>query len=233
MKRLKKTGLLFTLVVFLIIPITSYSATTKVTDETMQSDIYYTLTFNANTSDSVENLPPSIDVAVGETITIPEQTPIRTGYTFAGWNTYSDGSGTQYGPGDILVGLNQDSTLYAQWTQNQNNLIFDSNTIDDVDNLPEDISYIPGETVTVPNQLPTRDNYTFVGWNALPDGTGASYQPGDSFTAPESNLTLYAQWEQDNNPIIIIFIVGMLLFIFIISIILLLCYTDYNCDCKK
>lgn len=233
MKRLKKTGLLFTLVVFLIIPITSYSATTKVTDETMQSDIYYTLTFNANTSDSVENLPPSIDVAVGETITIPEQTPIRTGYTFAGWNTYSDGSGTQYGPGDILVGLNQDSTLYAQWTQNQNNLIFDSNTIDDVDNLPEDISYIPGETVTVPNQLPTRDNYTFVGWNALPDGTGASYKPGDSFTAPESNLTLYAQWEQDNNPIIIIFIVGMLLFIFIISIILLLCYTDYNCDCKK
>ena len=233
MKRLKKAGLLFILVVFLIIPITSYSATTKVTNETMQSDIYYTLTFNANTSDPVENLPPSIDVDVGETITIPEQTPIRTGYTFAGWNTYSDGSGTQYGPGDILVGLNQDSTLYAQWTQNQNNLIFDSNTTDDVDNLPKDISYIPGETVTVPNQLPTREDYNFVGWNTRPDGTGTSYQPGDSFTAPESNLTLYAQWEQDNSPIIIIFIVGMLLFIFIISIILLLCYTDYNCDCKK
>ena len=233
MKRLKKAGLLFILVVFLIIPITSYSATTKVTNETMQSDIYYTLTFNANTSDAVENLPPSIDVAVEETITIPEQTPIRAGYTFAGWNTYSDGSGTQYGPGDILVGLNQDSTLYAQWTQNQNNLIFDSNTTDDVDNLPENISYIPGETVTVPNQLPTREDYNFVGWNTRLDGTGTSYQPGDSFTALESNLTLYAQWEQDNNPIIIIFIVGILLFIFIISIILLLCYTDYNCDCKK
>lgn len=113
MKHLKKTGLFFILVVLLIIPITSYAVTTTATNETMQNDIYYTLTFNANTSDPVENLPPSIDVAVGETITIPEQTPIRTGYTFAGWNTYSDGSGTQYGPGDMLVGLNQDSTLYA------------------------------------------------------------------------------------------------------------------------
>ena len=123
---------------------------------------FYTLAFDANTSDPVENLPPSINYTVGEIITIPEQTPIRTGYTFAGWNTFLDGSGTQYGLGDTLVGLEQDSILYAQWTQNQNNLNFDSNTTDDVDNLPGDISYAPGNTVTIPNEIPTREGYHFV-----------------------------------------------------------------------
>lgn len=192
---------------------------------------FYTLVFDANTSDPVENLPPSINYTVGEIITIPEQTPIRTGYTFVGWNTTSDGSGAQYGRGDIFVGLEQDSTLYAQWTQNQNNLNFEPNTTDDVDNLPEDISYTPGNTVTIPNQIPTRQGYHFVEWNTLPDGTGTTYKPGDNFTVPEGDLTLYAQWEEDNNPIVIWIIIGILFVLIFVSIILgSLCYVSCNCE---
>lgn len=97
-------------------------------------------------------------------------------------------------------------------------------------NLPENISYAPGDTVTVPNQIPTREGYNFVGWNTRPDGTGTSYQPGDSFTTPEGNLTLYAQWEENNNPIIIWIIIGLLLLLFFVSIMLYsLCY--FNCNC--
>lgn len=271
--------------------------------------VFFTLAFDANTSDPVENLPSSINYTVGETITIPNQTPIRTGYTFVGWNTNSDGSGTQYGPGDSFVGFEQDSTLYAQWTlnpvnlvydanttdvvenlpqtesyipgeiatiseqiptrngytftgwnsksdgtgiafnpgesvlipdnglilyaqwmQNQNNLNFDPNTTDSVDNLPEDISYTPGYTITIPNEIPTRDGYNFIGWNTSADGTGTSYQPGESFTAPEGNLTLYAQWEEDNNPILIWIILGLLFTLIFVCIILFsLCYVDCNC----
>lgn len=273
--------------------------------------IFYMLAFNANTSDPVENLPSSIHYTVGEIITLPEQTPIRTGYTFAGWNTTSDGSGTQYGPGDTFVGFEQDSTLYAQWTlnpvnleynanttdvvenlpptesytpgeiatiseqiptrvgytftgwnsepdgtgtsynpsqsvlipdnglilyaqwtQNQNYLNFNPNTTDPVDNLPEDISYTPGNTVTILDQIPTREGYHFIGWNTRPDGTGTSYQPGDNFIAPEGDVTLYAQWEEDNTPIIIVVLIGLFfLLIFIGIIIFSLYYADCNCEC--
>ena len=39
----------------------------------------------------------------------------RDGYTFAGWNTTADGSGTSYEEGDTVSNLG-DTTLYAQWT---------------------------------------------------------------------------------------------------------------------
>lgn len=54
--------------------------------------------------------------------TVPQTAPDRLSYTFVGWNTQSDGSGTGYTPenlGDAVWyqpgGLVQDQTLYAQW----------------------------------------------------------------------------------------------------------------------
>ena|GEM_PF-1621011 len=38
----------------------------------------------------------------------------RDGYTFKGWNTKADGSGTSYAPGDTIT-ITEDLTLYAQW----------------------------------------------------------------------------------------------------------------------
>jgi uncharacterized repeat protein (TIGR02543 family) len=38
----------------------------------------------------------------------------RTGYTFDGWNTNANGTGTSYTNGQN-VSLNSDTTLYAQW----------------------------------------------------------------------------------------------------------------------
>ena len=42
----------------------------------------------------------------------------RSGYSFAGWNTSSNGSGTKYLAGDNLVIGKEDIALYAQWTLN-------------------------------------------------------------------------------------------------------------------
>ena len=41
--------------------------------------------------------------------------PSRVGYTFAGWNTKADGTGTAY-TNESLITMDQDYTLYAQWT---------------------------------------------------------------------------------------------------------------------
>lgn len=43
----------------------------------------------------------------------------KAGYTFAGWNTEANGSGTAYQPGDFLTIGNADITLYAQWAVNK------------------------------------------------------------------------------------------------------------------
>ena len=43
----------------------------------------------------------------------------RNGYTFTGWNTRVDGSGTAYGAGDNYTLIDGDNVLYAQWKKNR------------------------------------------------------------------------------------------------------------------
>ena len=45
----------------------------------------------------------------------------RNGYTFTGWNTKADGSGTSYGAGDNYTLIDGDNVLYAQWKKNRPN----------------------------------------------------------------------------------------------------------------
>lgn len=70
-----------------------------------------TITFNANGgSGSVD----AISTYVGVANTIPSNSLTRTGYTFNGWNTASDGSGTAYATGSTITPTGN-VTLYAQW----------------------------------------------------------------------------------------------------------------------
>ena len=50
-----------------------------------------------------------------------------------------------------------------------------------------------GDTVTLLLNAFRRDGYMFVSWNTAEDGTGASYNPGDTMTITESTV-FYAQW---------------------------------------
>ena len=70
-----------------------------------------TITFNANGgSGSVD----TINTYIGVANTIPSNSLTRTGYTFNGWNTASDGSGTAYATGSTIK-PSGNVTLYAQW----------------------------------------------------------------------------------------------------------------------
>lgn len=71
-----------------------------------------TITFNAN--DGLGTVPTVISTYVGVANTIPSNSLTRTGYTFNGWNTASDGSGTSYATGSTITPTG-DVTLYAQW----------------------------------------------------------------------------------------------------------------------
>ena len=80
----------------------------------------YTVTYsgNGNTGGSVP-----IDSGAyiqGETVTVLGNTGslVKSGHTFAGWNTAADGKGTNYTAGAGFIIGNTNVTLYAKWTAN-------------------------------------------------------------------------------------------------------------------
>ena len=127
-------------------------------------------------------------------VTVSTTVPTRAGYTFTGWNTAADGSGTSYAGDDTYTLPNSGTdTLYAQWQINTVTLEYD----------PQGGSGEPGDqtgdaasNVTVSTTVPTRDGYSFTGWNTAADGSGTSYAGDDTYTLPNSGTdTLYAQWQ--------------------------------------
>jgi len=78
----------------------------------------YKVTYDAN--GATAGLVPADGTAYeeGETVTVLDNTGglSRTGYSFVGWNTRSDGDGTSYAPGSTFVMGTADMPLYAEWT---------------------------------------------------------------------------------------------------------------------
>ena len=92
----------------------------------------YTINFDINGGDEgvMTNLKIK-DLGVGGTRTLIVPNYSRTGYGFAGWNTKADGTGTTYGPNQIItmdssfISLADNSrniTLYAKWILSAGNL---------------------------------------------------------------------------------------------------------------
>ena len=127
-------------------------------------------------------------------VTVSTTVPTRAGYSFTGWNTAADGSGTSYaGNASYTLPNSGTDTLYAQWQINTVTLEYD----------PQGGSGEPGDQtgnaasdVTVSTTEPTRAGYSFTGWNTAADGSGTSYAGDDTYTLPNSGTdTLYAQWQ--------------------------------------
>ncbi len=71
---------------------------------------------NGNTSGTT---PTTQNGVTGSNITVQNQnTLVKNGYTFTGWNTLANGSGTSYSVGAPLAIPSSTVTLFAQWTQN-------------------------------------------------------------------------------------------------------------------
>ncbi|MFZ2226466.1 MAG: InlB B-repeat-containing protein [Candidatus Moraniibacteriota bacterium] len=144
----------------------------------------YTITFNKNTGDTEAN-PTTRTADYNTTVTLPTA-PTKTGYTFTGWNTIADGSGTTFSSATAVTG---NLTVYAQWTINNYTITFNKNTGDTEAN-PTTRTADYNTTVTLPT-APTKTGYTFTGWNTIADGSGTTFS---SATAVTGNLTAYAQW---------------------------------------
>ena len=127
----------------------------------------------------------------------------RTGYTFDGWNTAADGTGTPYKDGQQVRNLTTEPngivTLYAQWTVNTYTVTLNLNNGKFVEGYQGITSYTYGTTTLLPDaQQMTRSGYRFEGWYAdekFQDGPYTQISAADL-----GNKTFYARWSFINIP---------------------------------
>ena len=101
-------------------------------DETVTPITYY-IEFDGNAGTAARNVPGRMEAQYGEEITLPKQQPERTGFTFMGWNTRTDGQGTEYHPQDTVKNLTTVNhatvKLYARWKQRRIILVKAASTV--------------------------------------------------------------------------------------------------------
>ena len=116
-------------------------------------------------------------------------------YTFIGWNTAADGSGTSYSDGETIT-VSSDMTLYAQWLPTTFYVSFDKNDYDATGTMDNQVFTINTPQALTANTF-TRMYYDFVGWNTESDGSGTSYADKETVTNL-INVTLFAKWSLHN-----------------------------------
>ena len=161
----------------------------------------YTVTFNkSNGSGGTDSILATYDSKFS-TIVIPS----RDGYTFDGYYTGTNGSGTKYvdniGQCVKTWTIASDTTLYANWKANQYTITFNKqNGTGGSDNVKATYdSDIPSITI------PTRDGYSFQGYYTSTGGNGTQYIKSNGTSAKKwdkaSTATLYAYWTANSYTI--------------------------------
>jgi len=156
----------------------SYSFTMpakNVTDTANATINTYPVTYNANGGSGA---PGGQTKTYGQDLKLSSTQPTRTGYTFTGWNTAANGSGTKYASGATYTG-NAALTLYAQWTPVTYKISYTLNG-GSVSGNPSTYTI---ETATFTLKNPTRTGYTFTGWS----GTGLSGSANKTVTVAKGS----------------------------------------------
>ena len=153
----------------------------------------YTINYNANGGSVTET---SKSVTYGSQIGILA-TPTRIEYTFLGWNTKSDGSGTTYSS-SMIYKQTSDITLYAIWKTNTYTISYNANGGKGAPSS-QYYTYATSGNITLSTIKPVRSGYIFKGWSTSSSATIATYSAGGSFSRNKAyDTTLYAVWITDD-----------------------------------
>ncbi len=146
-----------------------------------------TISYNANTTDTVGNLPSAQTEIATSAMTLSSDTPTRANYIFKRWNTGTADDGTAYAPGATYAADLGSIALYAIW-----NPIITYNANGGT-GAPDPQTKTYGTTLVLTAEQPTRDGFSFKQWNTASDGSGTAYAPNGAFTS-ETATALYAIW---------------------------------------
>ena len=153
----------------------------------------YKITYYPNGGTPNSNIIDSVNSGASHTIRAAN-TFTRTGYTFTGWNTKENGSGTNYAAGQVIT-VYGNISLYAQWKKDASTqtwtITYKPNggtpNSDVVVTVPQGSQHtiLPGTTFT-------RAGRDFMYWSTSTNN-GTKYYPGNIITV-NSNMTLFAIW---------------------------------------
>ena len=160
----------------------------------------YSYLYNANTTDTVTNMPENQSASSSETtysFDIRGNVPIRTGYVFNGWALVSSGGGSIYSPNDPGPQLNTNKTsitLYAQWSPRTYTI-----TVDYYDDTSEaglrisgGGSYQYGSVITL--TATPRTGYAFNGWYTYISGVWTRVSANQNYDVTVTGaMTYYAK----------------------------------------
>jgi uncharacterized protein (TIGR02145 family)/uncharacterized repeat protein (TIGR02543 family) len=133
----------------------------------------YTVIFNDNGATG-GNAPAAVTADSGMAITLPGYGTLeRTGYNFVGWNTNSNGMGTDYTAYSYCT-VNGNVILYAKWTEITYTLTASVSPSGGgtVSLSPNQTSYASGTGVTV--TATAASGYEFIGWSGASTSTSTS-----------------------------------------------------------
>ena len=178
----------------------------------------YTVTFDKNKGNGSTEVTEGMDpqkIPVGETTGLTPNAFARVGYTFSGWNTHADGSGTSYTDGQEVTDIaakGKNVVLYAQWTPITYKVVFKSTTEtgtkqDPVTNTmePQTLTYDKAEKLSQNTLI--RPGYHFAGWNTTSsDQQNTDYDDEEEVinlaSTQGAEVVLYPLWEANEYKII-------------------------------
>lgn len=140
--------------------------------------------------------------ATGTNTTAANNPYTRTGYTFASWNTQSNGNGTNYAEG-ANVPMSADVTLYAKWTANPYTVVLDKQT--SAEGYGGNAGTVENQTVTfdatpatVSGTMPTAaQGYAFMGFYTATGGGGSKMINADGTWNNVSGYISGGKWIRD------------------------------------
>jgi uncharacterized repeat protein (TIGR02543 family) len=151
-----------------------------------------TVTFDANDGTGT---PATSTQAANVATNLTANAFTRSGYTFTGWNTAANGSGTAYA-NQATYSFAADTRLYAQWTAVNYSITYNSGSHNSGSVPTDSANYNIGNSVAILGNSGTlaRTGYTFAGWTVASDGSGTVLVSGSTLTMGSANINVYAKW---------------------------------------
>ena len=145
--------------------------------------INYTITYYLNGGSNPSGTVSTYTIE--KAVTLP--TPTKSGYTFAGWFTSSNFSGSKVTT--IAKGSTGNRTFYAKWNATSYTITYKLDGGTNPSNAPTSYTAQSAD-ITLPN--PTKTGYAFAGWYTSSSFTGSKVTKITSGSS--GNKTFYAKW---------------------------------------
>lgn len=153
----------------------------------------YTLSFDGGEG-ALGEAPASITGEEGAQATLPDNTFVKDGFAFNGWN---DGTGI-YQPGDTYYIPGMDTVFTAEWIsdvpETEVTAYFEGGE-GSIGESPEPVTVLAGSSFILPDHSYTKEGFVFQGWN---DGMN-TYQPGSEYRLIR-DITFTAVWGKKPVP---------------------------------